>query len=235
MLFETLSRSTSILRFSPCRRFVALFNNLFLILRVSTLLVCGKLNVTADHVLSNCYVALHQGRYTWRHDNMLAAIATDLYGLVNRANRSNSKPRIPYHISFVKAGQSKKLTKTTKSLLTKSAITDWKVNIDFNRTLTIPPIVGVDTLLRPDVVVYSLINKVIIWGELTVPLERNMLDAHLRKIMRYSDLKTLLKTAKWKVYDYTWEIGSLGFISKKCDSFLCNPPEFSNIKMPLQA
>ena len=45
MLFETLSRSTSILRFSPCRRFVALFNNLFLILRVSTLLVCGKLNV----------------------------------------------------------------------------------------------------------------------------------------------------------------------------------------------
>ena len=55
--------------------------------------ICGKLNVTAAHVLSNCYVALHQGRYSWRHDNMLAAIATDLYGLVNHANISNYKPR----------------------------------------------------------------------------------------------------------------------------------------------
>ena len=81
-------------------------------------------------------------------------------------------------------------------------------------------ITGVDTLLRPDVVFFSTRDNVIIWGELTVPLERNMLDAPLRKTLRYAQLKTNLKTVGWTVYDNTWEIGSLGFISKKCESFL---------------
>ena len=70
--------------------------------------LCNKLNVTAAHVLSNCRVALRQKRYTWRHDNILAAVAKDIYGLVNRTNRRNSSRPTPYHISFVKAGQHKK-------------------------------------------------------------------------------------------------------------------------------
>ena len=75
--------------------------------RVGRCPICGKLTVTAAHVLSNCYVALHQGRYVLIHDNMLAAIETDVYGIVNHVNRANTKPRTPYHISFDKAGQHK--------------------------------------------------------------------------------------------------------------------------------
>ena len=182
--------------------------------------LCGKLNVTAAHVLSNCRVALRQRRYTWRHDNILAAIAKDVYGLVNRMNRHNATNSSPEHISFVKAGPHKKKPSELRSLLTKSKSTDWNVNIDFNRTLTIPPSTGVDTLLRPDIVFYSAVDKIIIWGELTVPMEQNMLDAHLRKTARYADLKAQLKLRGWTVYDRTWEIGNLGFISKKCDAFL---------------
>ena len=152
--------------------------------------LCNKLNVTAAHVLSNCRVALRQKRYTWRHDNILAAVAKDLYGLVNRTNRRNSTHPTPDHISFVKAGQHKKSAASLRSLLTKSKSTDWNVNIDFNRSLTIPPCVWVDTLLRPDVVLYSAVDKIIIWGELTVPMEQNMLDAYLRKTARYADLET---------------------------------------------
>ena len=51
-------------------------------------------------------------------------------------------------------------------------------------------------------------------------IERNIVDAQLRKQARYEHLKTNLKLAGWKVYDRTWEIGSLGFISKSTDSFL---------------
>ena len=182
--------------------------------------LCLTPNATAGHVSNNCVIALRQGRYTWRHDNVLASIATNLYGLVNRANRHNSQTPTPTSIAFVKSGSHKKHTHHLRSLLTKSPVTDWKINIDFDSVPTIPAISGVDTLLRPDGVIYSNQHKIIIWGELTVPLERNMLDAQLRKTARYGRLKTDLKLAGWKVYDHTWEIGSLGFISRTSDSFL---------------
>jgi hypothetical protein len=70
------------------------------------------------------------------------------------------------------------------------------------------------------VVFYSDHDKQIIWGELTVPLERNILDAHLRKKARYAELKANLKTAGWTVHAFTWEIGSLGFISQYSHGFL---------------
>ena len=57
-------------------------------------------------------------------------------------------------------------------------------------------------------------------GKLAVPLERNMLDAHIRKTARYMNLNTYLKLAGWTVYEHTWEIWSLEFISILSDSFL---------------
>ena len=182
--------------------------------------MCLTPNATAAHVSNNCVIALRQGRYTWRHDNVLATIAKDMYGLVNRASRLNSHSPVPDSIAF---GTSESLTKPKqhrRSLLTKSPVTDWDINIDFDRIPTIPAILGVDTLLRPDAVIFSMQHKIIIWGELTVPLERNMLDAHLRKTARYMNLKKDLKLAGWTVYNHTWEIGSLGFISRTSDSFL---------------
>ena len=182
--------------------------------------LCHKPHVTAAHVLNICIPALRQDRYTWRHDNVLATIATDLYGLANRINRSNSQSPASNTITFVKSGPHSAPKKPKKNLLTRIPVTDWKVNIDFDKTPTIPSSIGIDTLLRPDAVLYSTRHKIIIWGELTVPLERNMLDAQLRKTARYATLKTNLKLAGWTVHDHTWEIGSLGFISKTSDSFL---------------
>ncbi len=47
-----------------------------------------------------------------------------------------------------------------------------------------------------------------------MPLERNFVEAYLRKKARYAALKTDLRLKKWAVIDHTWEIGTLGFISK---------------------
>ncbi len=149
--------------------------------RWGTCPLCGKPNVTMAHVLSKCIVALRHKRYIWRHDNVLATIANDLYGMANRSNRQNTTKRPPTKPSFVTAGTNHKTKSKNTSLLTRIPCTDWQVNIDFDSSLTIPVSTGVDTILRPDVVLYSDHDKQIIWGELTVPLERNILDAHIRK------------------------------------------------------
>jgi hypothetical protein len=53
--------------------------------------------------------------------------------------------------------------------------------------------------------------------ENTAPLERNIVDAQLRKIARYAKLKTALKIKGWIVEDFAIEIGALGFIAKSFD------------------
>ena len=147
-----------------------------------TCYLCNVPNTTSAHVLSHCSFALFQGRYTWRHDNVLATWATHCYGIANRAIRINSKQQRTRVGSFVKAGCKQTTTRTPIfSLLHKYNATDWKVNIDFNHTPTIPVRTNVDTLLRPYVVFYTSHKTVIIWDELTVALERNILDAQLRK------------------------------------------------------
>ena len=60
-------------------------------------------------------------------------------------------------------------------------------------------------------------KKRIIWLENTVPLERNIVDAQLRKTARYAKLKTALKLKGWTVEDFAIEIGALGFIAKSFD------------------
>ena len=90
----------------------------------------------------------------------------------------------------------------------------YKIVFDFHNNPTIPIETNVDTLRRPDIVIYSLCKKIIIWFELTVTLERNILDASRRKRKRYSKLKAELEVNGWIVNDFTIEIGALGFTTK---------------------
>ena len=59
-----------------------------------------------------------------------------------------------------------------------------------------------DTLSRPDIVIYSVSKKRLIWLENIVPLERNIIDANLRKVTRYANLKTNLKLRGWTGHDF---------------------------------
>ena len=58
---------------------------------------------TQPHVLSNCKVALHQRRYTWRHDSILATLGQHLMASAERGFKSSStslvmSPLHPYSI-----------------------------------------------------------------------------------------------------------------------------------------
>ena len=116
---------------------------------------------------------------------------------------------------FVKQGANPKPRKiNNQSILHIESPTDWHINFDFHHNRTIPPETQVDTLSRPDIVIYSVSKKRLIWLENTVPLERNIVDANLRKVRRYANLKTNLKLKGWTVHDFAIEIGALGFIAK---------------------
>ena len=97
---------------------------------------------------------------------------------------------------------------------------DWQINFDFFGNPTIRGQTLVDTTSRPDIVIFSLSTKVLPWFEETVPLERNILDAAIRKKARYAFLKTELQLKQWSVHDFTFEIGALGFISKSFNYML---------------
>ena len=52
---------------------------------------CGNIQ-TLLHVLSNCSVALDQGRYTWRHDSVLGSIIDIVYYILYLIPDSGSFP-----------------------------------------------------------------------------------------------------------------------------------------------
>ena len=143
--------------------------------------------------------------------------------MVSRFNRINSRtdPANYWVKSFVKQGGfSRAPRKRLVSILKKTGVTDWQINFDFHNNPTIPAECNVDTLQRPDIVIFSGTNKIICWFELSVPLERNCLDAHARKEARYAKLKAMLELNGWTVYDFAYEIGALGFTPKSFNYML---------------
>ena len=123
--------------------------------------LCHKHNATAGHILSNCYHALREGRYTWRHDNVLIGIHKDIVGIVRKANRQNSTiPQPKGYQDFVAQGAPPaKKRKTRKSILQESLPTDWCVTFDFRGQRTIPIETLIDTNLRPDITIFSIEKK----------------------------------------------------------------------------
>ena len=63
-------------------------------------------------------------------------------------------------------------------------------------------------------------KKVLIWAVETIPLERNFAQAKLRKEKKYAKLKVKIQLQSWIVYDFTYEVGALGFVAKSFDNML---------------
>ena len=64
--------------------------------------LCGK-RCTLERVLSSCNISLSQGRYTWRHDQVLKALA---HALELTRLRAVKRKRYGGMITFVKEGES---------------------------------------------------------------------------------------------------------------------------------
>ena len=190
--------------------------------------LCGKSNTTSKHILNGCFVGLKGGRYKWRHDNVLKCLHPYLDRIIQEYNKKVSLQGLasnPNAVSFVKAGEKNKKDpkvpekKPLPGLL--ALAYDWQLSIDdITGKVSLPVIAGLDAAERPDIVISSSLQKIILWAELTVPLEENILKARLRKTEKYQKLAVDLRLQGWKVHDFTIEVGSIGYIAPNFGSFL---------------
>ena len=169
---------------------------------------CGR-RATLEHILSSCPKSLSGGKYRWRHDQVLEAIAD---GLNTAVKNAKGKQRRPEFIKFVKAAT----TLASKTSVRGSAAgilamaNDWILLVDLKRQLRFPEYIA-PTNLRPDIVISSKESKVCVIMELTVPWEERIEEAHERKMLKYAELVDKCKDNGWKTWCFPFEIGCRGF------------------------
>ena len=168
--------------------------------------LCGGTGTMA-HVLSGCQTCLTQGRYRWRHDQVL----TELADVLEHERRKKRTGRKKERIQFVKEGQTaKKKPLTTPSILDEGE--QWEMLVDLKKKLVFPNIV--QTTLRPDIVIWSEKNKRLAMIELTVPWESRCEEAFERKTAKYADLLAQCRALGWHSWLFPVEVGARGFPAK---------------------
>ena len=175
--------------------------------------LCEK-KQTVEHVLSSCKVALAQGRYTWRHNQVLKVIAD----VVSDACVKPMAPKTPRTTAtFYKTGgkQSWPGTVATTSTFKQSLLDgadDWDCTADLPGWNSHPEIIS-KTGMRPDLALHSESSKQVILVELTVPYESRMEEAHIYKTEKYASLASSLRKSGIQVRVFAVEVGARGFVS----------------------
>lgn len=165
------------------------------------------------HILTGCRASLTQGRYTWRHNQVLKILAANLE---NKRTASNSLPPSapnPLQINFVRMGV--KVTRCRPTSLEHGQLRgacDWKMLVDVGRRLVFPPEIAITTL-RPDIVLWSPSLKKVFIIELTVPWEDSVDEAYERKQLRYAELAAEAQDRGWKTEVRPVEVGCRGFVA----------------------
>lgn len=164
---------------------------------------------TLEHILSSCPRALGEGRYRWRHDQVLKAIAESIHSAIDHSKRLQPQK---HSMTFIRAGEKPPpLAKTQTGLL--GTAKDWQLRVDLCKQLRFPENI-VDTRLRPDIVLYSESSKRVFMLELTVPWEERMEEASNRKKEKYAELVVDCRSRGWRAQCLPIEVGSRGFAGK---------------------
>ena len=172
---------------------------------------------TLRHILNSCSVALHQGRYTWRHDSVLQVLQRHLTSFWKHVEREPSQVNAPF-IRLVKEGAPRlpNQRRNTRPLLSDDVLRcarDWQFLFDVGTGYSIFPIDIAVTRQRPDIVIFSQSLRVVILIELTVPLEDRIAAASTRKTDRYSALLATCENNGWHATHFPVEVGSRGWVA----------------------
>ena len=166
-----------------------------------------------EHILSSCQVALTQGRYTWRHNQVLKVLAHVLE--TERKRKHAGQQQVQKFIKFVKSGDKPDNRKgRPQKLGVLASADDWELRADIGGKLTFPEIV--ETTLRPDIVLFSRSKEKLVLVELTVPWETRCEEAHERKFVKYEDLLEECNQKGWQTWNLPVEVGGRGFPAKSC-------------------
>ena len=178
--------------------------------------LCGE-SGTLTHILSGCKVALTQGRYKWRHDEVLREVARCVDAKREHHNKQSKTQK--KSIKFVKEGEANAVQEKTEQTSYLDGANDWKLMVDLDRNLKFPKEVAI-TNQRPDMVLMSNSTKKIGLIELTVPSEERVEVSGELKKARYAPLQEEGKANGWKVQVWAIEVGCKGFPAASMASFL---------------
>jgi hypothetical protein len=173
--------------------------------------LCKRRGGALYHILSCCNVALQQGRYTWRHNEVLKLLHHAVGSFIRRMSPEKVR-KAPKKKMFVLAGKKPKKLEKPPALLELAC--DWRIAVDLPGLHGQFPQHISATAKMPDLVVWSDSIRVIILLELTVPSERGVQAAYERKDLRYGKPGGLKEACVgYTVHLLPVEVGTLGFVA----------------------
>ena len=190
--------------------------------------LCHKSPCTTAHILSGCKVALTQGRYVYRHDNVLAVLANQLQSFIKTIKPT--PPKLNNSVPFVKEGTHVTNCKSNPTGLLHLA-NDWIMDADLSSAYKFPSHIA-ETSQRPDIYLYSNSLKRVILIELTCPCEENFNERHQEKLDRYIPLVAIIKSNSWIPSLFCIEVGARGYCSRTVITLLRSlglPPKRSKL------
>ena len=175
---------------------------------------------TLRHILTGCKSSLSQGRYTWRHNQVLRQLAITLEE--RRSTTNALPPPMPRHsntTTFVRSGQlpTKPSARVETTIL--DSARDWRMLVDLDKKLVFPPEI-ITTNLRPDLVLWSTSQKSVFIVELTVPWEAAVGEAYERKQLKYADMAAEAEQRGWRAQVLPVEVGCRGFVATSTTKLL---------------
>ncbi|KAF7702594.1 hypothetical protein HF521_001877, partial [Silurus meridionalis] len=198
--------------------------------------LCPSL-ATLKHILVGCKTSLTQGRYTWRHNQVLKCLAAVLE---NRRTNVNALPPPSSQwqpTPFVREGEGQANLTTIRSDYGQlGRARDWKLLADLNKKLCFPAEIAA-TNLRPDLVLWSASLKLVYIIELTVPWEGAVEEAYERKWLRYAELAADAQQQGWNV---KFSLRILMDCGKKLSQSVCEGlnvlvPQYSTVNTKLHS
>lgn len=173
--------------------------------------LCGWFSCHIMHILGGCKFSLMQGRFTWRHDNVLTILHEAIAVLLERQNKVVKLPSLIERnsITFCKPGE--KPGKTQPRLTLLQSANDWRMLADLGSTKDyIFPEKIAASPLRPDELIFSEMTKTLIMIELSIVSEDLAPGRHKEKTDKYAELVTQCMQNGWKVFLFAIEMGSRG-------------------------
>ncbi|TWW57325.1 hypothetical protein D4764_07G0000440 [Takifugu flavidus] len=173
------------------------------------------------HILVGCKISLTQGRYTWRHNQVLKCLAAELEKRRVKINSMppNSQPVAPWKMSFVRGGEKQGSKPAPPEAGALTVARDWEMRVDLSQRLIFSSEVAVPNL-RPDLVLWSKFCWRVFIVELTVPWEEAISEAYERKRLRYANLAAEAEERGWSVKVWPVEVGCRGFVSRTTTKLL---------------
>ena len=164
------------------------------------------------HILNACPTSTASGKYTYRHNTVLAVIVKYLKEFIETPKPISQGIKNIHFVRETGEPITKRRKKPTFGILNKAG--DWVILADLEKQLKFPTHIAEDISKRPDIVLFSDSLKIVVLIELTSPCEERFEESHSIKFIIYgpgSEIFQACKNNGWEVFVFPVEVGARGY------------------------